>query len=88
MKIFRMDDCTWMAGATLEDCTAEWVEHYGGEIIEGEFAPYEETALDKLIFFDEDARGGIGKRRTFREELDRLIASGETFPLFFATTEC
>ena len=86
MKVFSMNEYDWMAGESLESCITKYLSYYaGGE--ESDVAldePHEVLAdkMGRMKFHDED-----GSVRTFREELDRLIAEGGRFPRFFASTE-
>lgn len=86
IKVYAVTDTDWFAGPEAEGCTLEYLNNYDGDpdIIEEFGDPQElpEEALQRLEFHDEE-RGVC----TFREELDRLIAEGATFPRFFATTE-
>ena len=74
-----------MAAETLDDAKRAYLEQVGGpeeEMLDdpGEIA---ESQYDKLMFCDED-----GMRRTFREQLNRMIErGGERFPTFFASRE-
>jgi hypothetical protein len=45
-----------------------------------------EEEMDTLQFSDEPGAPAAAKR-SFREQLDKLIAEGQTFPCFFASTE-
>lgn len=87
MKIFSMNDCDWMAGEDLESCKAAYVKITGMDANDEEtFSDTYELSpekMDKLKFNDVEA----GVTRTFREQLERMIAAGEKFPTFFASTE-
>ena len=82
MKIFSMNDCEWMAAETLEEAKVAYLEQTGEDedLLDdpGEIA---ESQYDKLMFRDDDGS------RTFRQQLDLMIARGEKFPTFFASTE-
>ena len=90
MKIFSMNDCDWMAAETLEEAKAAYLAECWsgtGELDEDAFDDPDEISAaqyDGLLFSDED-----GTKRTFREQLQRMMESGrEKFPTFFASTEC
>jgi hypothetical protein len=90
IKVFCMNDCDWMAGATLEECKAEYINNYGGDAWDDadgdQFEDAHELspeAMQRLKFTDED-----GTRRSFQEQLDKMIAEDNEFPQFFASTEC
>ena len=89
MKVFQMNDCDWMAGETLEECKAEYLSGFWhGATEEDAFDDPRELTdaeMDKKIFVDNEAEPEV--RRTFREQLAHIIAKGETFPTFFASSE-
>ena len=89
MKIFSMNDCDWMAAETLEEAKSAYLATCWEGTREPEEAAFDDPgeisaeAYDKVLFTDED-----GAKRSFREQLQRMIDSGEKFPTFFASTEC
>jgi hypothetical protein len=90
IKVLSMNDYDWMAGETLEACKVEYIEHYGGDVWEDENEDQFEGArelttadMQHYKFADDD-----GEVRTFQEQLDKMIAEGDKFPQFFASTEC
>jgi len=99
MKIFAMNDCDWYAGATAEDALKAMAENLDFSDVEecrkeyctdGQIVELSEEALDGSIYVEEDDADGPGSgvvRRTFRQQLKQMLANGETFPTFFATTE-
>lgn len=85
MRIFSMNDCDWMAAQTLEEAKAAYLkDSYGGKDEHAFDDPAEitEKQYDGLMFRDDD-----GENRTFRQQLERMIERGDTFPAFFASTE-
>ncbi len=102
IKIFNMDDCTWVAAANLEDAWKAFAEFYGYDIstpagIEEArrdnqgYEPEELTDedLERLQFVDDVGEPTPETTRTFREQLDAMKAGNPNqFPCFFATTEC
>lgn len=83
IKVFQLNDYEWWAGESLElivmcyrenVCSDEHSIEDGSEVSEDE--------MNQLIFNDED-----GIKRTFREELDKMITEGQEFPCIFACTE-
>jgi hypothetical protein len=100
MKIFTMNDCEWYAAENLEDALKAMTEEVGCETTpEGIAALREDSdvddpgeisdeSMDNLTYTDDSGlpEGGIIKR-TFREQLAKMIADGCKFPCFFATTE-
>ena len=95
MKVFQMNDCDWWAGENLDDCLKGMAEEMGTEVeklsddgyIDEPFELSEKT-LNESTFVD-NLEAPIEKqiRRTFKEELNRLVATGAKFPCLFATTE-
>jgi hypothetical protein len=86
MKIFAMNDCDWMAGEDLESCIQKYLADYAGSQSRDDALDdareLSGKEMDRLKFCDED-----GTKRTFREQLDLMVAAGEQFPTFFASTE-
>lgn len=86
VKVFEMNDCDWVAAATLESAVAHYLkEHAGGRSAEDAMDnPHEltEEEMESLIFSDED-RG----RSSYKSRLDYLIAERVKFPCLFASTE-
>jgi hypothetical protein len=95
IQIFRISDVEWWAGAgTPEEILAAYIAKTGCTY---EDATGDETHLpvpltasqyEKLKFIDDENDCLMAFPVTFRERLDEMIAAGETFPCFFATTEC
>jgi hypothetical protein len=94
IKVFQVNDCDWVAAETLEDALAFYAkEFFAGDLEEAfpdgeseaaEAAEVTDAGMDRLKFHDDDDRSIT---RTFREELQRRIDAGDTFPQFFASTE-
>jgi hypothetical protein len=89
MKVFQVDDSTWMAGADAKSCVAEFLKSYGGEQeCVDEFGPPTEVTAEEMatmIVTDVDEPGQ--PKRTFQKALNDMIAAGSEFPTFFASTE-
>lgn len=86
MKIFKMNDCDWMAGEDAESVKKEYAANYSdGDHENQEPRQLTEEELDNKKFFDTEIEPY--KHRTFREELQRLIDADASFPRFFASTE-
>lgn len=92
MKIYKMNDCDWIAAENLDEaklCLAVLIDR---GVVDAKFEeeylddPYEisEEQWDKLKFVDEDDPKDV---RSFREELQRMMDKGTKFPAFFASTE-
>jgi len=85
IKIFQMNDCDWMAAATAEEALKEYREHYCGDELEPD-DPLVELTVEQMAvmeYYDEET----GETRSFQEQLNLMILSGEVFPTFFASTE-
>lgn len=85
IKIFRLDDCEWWAGESLEACVAagrtmNGADCYPDDPIQREVS---EAELQELTFVDTDDYS----ERSFAEELRLVVESGATFPCFFAATD-
>jgi hypothetical protein len=96
IKIFAMNDSDWYAGATEADalqamaetlCFDDVEECRAEHCVDGPIVELDDEDLDTEMYVDEDEDGRRGDRRTFREQLQIMIDSGEEFPVFFASTE-
>lgn len=90
IKVFRVNDYEWWAGADLESIRLAYKEETGidPDSDEGFDSPREigEAGMNKLIHWG-DGEPEEGGSRTFQEEIQRMIAAGHKFPCFFAGTE-
>ena len=86
LKVFAMNEYDWMAGADLESCVSLYLAEYAGGLPRDEVLdePHKlsDSEMDRIEYVDPD-----GERCTFREQLEKLVASGQQFPAFFASTE-
>lgn len=88
VSVFRLTDCEWWVGATLQDCIEAAGRMWGmsGE----ELAEHVEDAYE-LSDEDLDAMAlradEQGTKQTFREVLNQMRAEGASFPAFFAGLE-
>jgi hypothetical protein len=94
IKVFRLDDCTWWAGADLESCIADAMREYQlprQDVANADAHELSDEELDRLNFVDGDdpinTDGTTGVTLTFRQALARCVARGDSFPQFFASTE-
>lgn len=91
--VYQINNCDWFAGADWDSCRDLYLSDFGGEVElleDGSIQPLTEDQLASLLFTDDDySEHPTGRyiKRTFREELDRLIAAGTEFPVMFASTE-
>jgi len=98
-RVFQLNEFDWWAGFDLESVKAAYLKEMGYEdsrlmdVRDAFDDPHEVADLDmeRLKFVDGDdpinADGTPGGTRSFREQLDLMIAKGEQFPCFFASTE-
>jgi hypothetical protein len=95
IKVFAVNDTEWYAGENLESCikyffdeimgepdTPESREEYGVD----DAAEISEGSMAVMQFHDYEDEGETV--RSFRDQLNLLVANGQTFPMMFATTEC
>jgi hypothetical protein len=91
IRVFQLNDYEWWAGADLESVKTARQTGCGEEDdIFDEPHELSDAAMDRLLFtyYEDDYEREENKRtRTFRQELDRAIAEGQTFPCEFAGTE-
>lgn len=97
VKIFEMSPTDWVAAYDLESATQCLKEMFGlEEANPEELSSYIDeprvltgTELDMLkwVDCDEDDQPIETSRKTFRERLEELKSKGQTFPVFFASSE-
>jgi hypothetical protein len=100
IKIFAMNDCDWYAAESVEDALKAMAEVFSYKTTPEGIADMREgldvenpgeisdESMDSLIFTDDsDLPEGQIVKRTFREQLAQMIADGQKFPCFFASTE-
>lgn len=84
VQVYRLDDCTWWAGYSLEQCidqaiAEEWCDQHS--ILNPRQLSTFEMAT-RQFWHHEDA-----PTCSFAAELQRRISAGEQFPQLFACTE-
>ena len=88
IKIFQVDESTFMAAETVTEAVACYIKDYDGdpEAVE-EFGPVEFTSadLERLTITDVDEPGH--PTQTFAAALAEMITNGVEFPAYFASTE-
>jgi len=87
IQVFRIGEAYWFAGETAEECIAFAKKE---NMIEDEEADDVELVSDedmKELKFIHNPGFPDESECTFREQLDKMIAKGETFPAFFAASE-
>lgn len=90
VKVFQLNDYDWWAGATLESVKASYLEWTGVSEAEAFDNPQELTdkEMSTLRFREEDEDCLPGQEaKTFRQRLNEMVAAGDEFPCFFASTE-
>ena len=100
ISIFKLNDCDWVAASSLQEAIDFYLGQVGtpadkatAETRAADLAEYVEEphqvgaeSMGRLIINCDDVLGAPGKR-TFAEELARLIAEGQRFPVMFCSTE-
>ena len=96
INVYKMNDCEWWAGESLEACAEEAKSQTGldgpGTLEDERQYPAEgygqalnDEAMTRLMFVDFDGPEQV--QRTFAEQLAKEIADGTRFPCLFASTE-
>jgi hypothetical protein len=90
IKVFRINDCDWWAGASLDECIAAYIADTGDEDLIEDARELTDEEMEKFFFVedeeDEDFRQG--DKKPFRQKLEEMVRDGRPFPLMFASTEC
>lgn len=90
VKVFRLNDCDWYAGATLQECIDFCVKDTGvrpDEAADSDARELTADEMERLKFVDGEPGDKAAPRITFTERLAQMIAEGTKFPAFFASTE-
>ena len=89
LKVFEMDDCTWYAGATVEDAKRAFLSNMGEESWEFDEDYPRELSDEEMsrLEYVADPYEKPDVKEPFRDALARMFAEGKEFPSFFATTE-
>lgn len=83
IKIFAMNDCDWVAARTVDEAISFYL-HLNGEN-ELEAKELSGSELDEHSYFQEHEEKRT--HTTFRNQLRKMVAAGQSFPAFFASTE-
>jgi hypothetical protein len=89
VRVFKLNDYEWWAGYDLDSIRVDYLKQTGvhpdSELgFDGPQEIPEDAMLTLRYYYDES---DLSKSRSFREELDLLIANGQNFPCFFGGTE-
>ncbi len=93
IQVFEIDDCEWWAGdCSPADILRAYNENCGNPpdqpLWDGQLpCALTDEQLDRMKFVHDDDGEMLETPLTFRQQLAHLIAKGEKFPCFFATTE-
>lgn len=88
IKVYRLDDCEWWAGESLEACIAAARAECGSDCYEDAETQARELTPEQMESCTYYALDEIGEpQRTFAEQLAIEIAAGTKFPCLFASTE-
>jgi len=83
MKVWKLDDCDFVAGETLDE-VIKWYEGYTGNKVDQDDA--EECSLDMIMNTTEGPPDPDNERITFAKAIERGHQSG-SFPCILASTE-
>ena len=100
IKIFRMNDCDYVAAEDFESAVQWYLKFTGltrAEALDGTEGVVSSESMGKLKYFIDDdvelrahgaAPGKVSRLEiSFAEELQHLISVGQEFPCLFASTE-
>lgn len=95
VRVWKINDCEWWAGegdaeailaAYMNETGCSREDAVGGDTELPELVT--DAELDTLLFTDTDEdENAVGEPRTWRAELERMVAAGVRFPILFASTE-
>lgn len=77
MRVWKFDDCDYVAAKSLEEAVHWYDEQFGAPL--GGEREIEEYGIDTEMAADESGQGD-GRRMTFQKRIEELRAEGETFP--------
>jgi len=91
IKVFRMNDCDWVAAETSEDAVVYYLDMISAkntpedrfEYLEEPIEALGDDDMKKLQFHDPEA----GTKHSFADQLEAEKEAGRKFPSFFASTE-
>ena len=90
VKVFRLNDCDWYAGSSLQECIEHCVKETGfarEDAADSDARELTDAEMERLKFIDGEPGDKAAPRITFKERLAQMVAEGTTFPCFFASTE-
>ena len=89
MKVFKLNDCEWWAGESLEEIKLVYLKETGVSEEEAFDNPHElsDEEMDYYKFMFDESDTPLREPVTFRQKLAEMIKEGEEFPAFFASTE-
>lgn len=72
----------YLAATSPDEARIAWDEEISGDEPDGDPEEVRDEELDKLMFRPDD-----GPEITFRQRLQNLIDNGESFPVYFASSD-
>ena len=89
IKVFQMNDCDWMAARSLEEAVDDYKKNYVGddEHLIDDPCELSDEAMNRLLYTRTEDDGDPVGKVSFRQQLNLMIAEGQEFPCFFASTE-
>lgn len=88
IKVYRFDS-DFCAAKNLRDAIREYMSCAGGTIREALeiVETLTDEQMEKFVFYDDIEDIEECDKRSFKEQLEIMIAEGEEFPTLFATSE-
>lgn len=87
IKVFKVNDCDWVAASTPEEaleCLKTITDVEGDEVAE----ELSDDDMNEFEFHSEEKdEHGDSIKIPFRQQLNKMVAAGEKFPTFFASSE-
>ena len=96
IKVFKLNEYDYVAAETMEDAKKCLAESISNGVVDQDFedeyidSPHEltEIEMDKMKLSDlDDPNKKDDPAPTFKQALQDMIESGETFPTYFASSE-
>jgi hypothetical protein len=84
IKVFQINDCDWVAAQSMDEAKSFYLTQMNPDEDFSDSCELTPEDMDRVRFHDEDKPDEVV---SFRQQLDAMIAAGEIFPQFFASTE-
>ena len=80
MRVWKMDDCDFVAAETVEVATV-WYNNHVGPSVDGDDREVDEYALSTSM---RASASPDAEARTFAEIIEKMTVAGESFPAIIA----